>query len=89
MSLNYFDLLFLDFGEGLILLDSVGTFINVETLDTHPSDHKGQPILDESECVPLDETSDDWRSSLSERDSATVKHLAARGPVAATGGGEA
>ncbi len=76
-------------GEGLILLDSVGTFINVETLNTHPSDHKGQPIIDEGESVPLAETSDDWRSSLSEHDSATVKHLAARGPVAANEEGEA
>ncbi len=56
----------------LVWLDSVGTFLNADTLETHPADRAGNPILDDSEIVHLEDTCDAWRSSLSAADRETI-----------------
>ncbi len=53
-------------------LDSVGAFLNADTLETHPADRAGNPILDQGEMVHLDDTPDAWRSSLSAADRETI-----------------
>ena len=52
----------------LILLDSVGCVLDLETLMTHPLDDQGHPVLDDGVSVHLDDTCDSWRSSLNQVD---------------------
>ena len=56
----------------LVWLDSVGAFLNADTLETHPADRAGNPILDQGEIVHFDDTPDAWRSSLSAADRETI-----------------
>jgi len=56
----------------LVWLDSVGALLNADTLETHPADRAGNPILDEGQIVHLDDTCDAWRSSLSAADRETI-----------------
>ena len=52
----------------LILLDSVGCVLDLETLMTHPLADQGHPVLDAGVSEPLDDTCDSWRSSLNQVD---------------------
>jgi hypothetical protein len=61
--------------ETYIKLESVGSVIDTETLDTYPMDTEGNPIVSEEERFSLHDIDDEWFNRLNDVDFSTVSEL--------------
>ena len=52
----------------MILLESVGTFINTKTAMTHPARNNGTPDLYEGAAVHIEDIAEEWMNNLSSDD---------------------
>lgn len=62
--------------KNMLYLQSVGTFIDIETKMTHPANSDGTPDLYWGMAVPLDnddELDEEWLNSLSPDDAKTLR----------------